>query len=213
MEIITVIITDDHVIFRKGVLALLNEISDVKVIGEASNGNELLALMKKQPADVILMDIKMPVMDGIEATKKVRELYRDTRVIALTMHEEISYFNRMMEVGASGFLLKKTNQDELREAILAVFKGETYVAEEFSGTLNPRPSPQIPKTDVVLTQREKEVLEMICQGKSNAEISRILGLSQRTIDGHRANLLEKTGAKNAANLVMYAVKHGLVREV
>lgn len=210
MEIITVIIADDHVIFRKGVLALLNEISEVKVIGEASNGNELLAMMKKQPADVVLMDIKMPHMDGIEATKRVKEQYPGSQVIALTMHEEISYFNRMLEVGASGFLLKKTNQEELRKAIKAVFLGEQYFAEEFAATIKPVEPAATPKTDVVLTQREKEVLEMICKGKSNAEISKILGLSPRTIDGHRAHLLEKTGAKNAANLVMYAVKNGLI---
>ena len=210
MDIITVIIADDHIIFRKGLLAVLNEISEVKVIGEASNGHELIEILKKQPADVILMDIKMPKMDGIEATMKVRELYPATRVIALTMHEEISYFNRMKEVGASGFLLKKTNQTELKKAILTVFSGGAYFSEEFMGNMEKPPLHHAPRTDIALTQREKEVLELICKGQSNAEISKYLGLSQRTIDGHRAHLLEKTGAKNAPNLVMFAIKNGLV---
>src|SRR5512137_3095782 len=112
MEIIKIIIADDHVIFRKGLFTILNEINNIKVVGEAANGNELLDLLKKTAADVILMDIRMPKMDGIEATKKVRALYPEIKIIALTMYEEISYFNKMSEVGADGFLLKKTNQDE-----------------------------------------------------------------------------------------------------
>jgi DNA-binding NarL/FixJ family response regulator len=113
MDIIKVVIVDDHIIFRKGLIAILNEIDDVKVVGEASNGHDALVLLKKQAADVVLMDIKMPRMDGIEATQKITERYPDIRVVGLTMFEEISYFNKMVESGAIGFLLKKTNVDEL----------------------------------------------------------------------------------------------------
>jgi len=110
MEIVTIIIADDHIIYRKGLRTVLNEISFVKVIAEASNGNELLDLLKKHKTDIILMDIKMPLLDGVEATKKVTEKFPETSVIALTMHEEIGYFNKMIEAGAVGFLLKKTNK-------------------------------------------------------------------------------------------------------
>lgn len=212
MEIIKVIITDDHIIFRKGLFTILNEINNIKVVGEAANGNELLDLLKKTAADVILMDIKMPKMDGIEATKKVRALYPDIKIIALTMYEEISYFNKMSEVGASGFLLKKTNQDELEKAILTVISDGNYYSEEFMSSLQKQQVPATgKKTDVILTDREQEVLELICKGMSNPEISKQLGLSQRTIDGHRARLFEKTGAKNAPHLVMFAIKNGLVK--
>ena len=125
------------------------------------------------------------------------------------MHEEIGYFKRMTESGAKGFLLKKTNQDQLEEAINAVFRGEYYFAEEFAFNVR-QINPASKKLNISLTDREKEILEYICRGYSNGEISKKLGLSQRTIDGHRARLFEKTGAKNAPNLVLFAIKNGLV---
>ncbi len=209
MKIIRVAIADDHIIFRKGLATILNEISMVKVVAETSNGYELLDYLKTRAADVILMDIKMPGMDGIVATRRVSEKYPDISVIALTMHEEIGYFNEMIEAGARGFLLKKTTQDQLEEAITAVFRGENYFAEEFAISVGKTSSS--PRVKIVLTDREKEILEYICKGFSNVEISKKLGLSQRTIDGHRARLFDKTGAKNAPNLVLFAIKNGLVR--
>lgn len=209
MEIISVIIADDHVIFRKGLATILNEIPTVKVVGETSNGHELLDLLKTQKADVILMDIKMPGMDGIEATKKVSAKYPATQIIALTMHEEIGYFNKMIEAGAKGFLLKNTNRDQLEAAINTVFEGENYFADEFVISVKkPNPSPAL--AHINLSARELEILDYICKGFSNPEIAKTLGLSQRTIDGHRSRLFEKTGAKNAPNLVLFAVKNGLV---
>jgi DNA-binding NarL/FixJ family response regulator len=211
MEIIKVMIVDDHIIFRKGLRTILNEIDEVKVVAEASNGNELLDILKKIQTDIIFMDIRMPVMDGIEATKKVSEKYPDIRIIALTMFEEVTYFNEMIEAGAAGFLLKKTTTAELKKAIDTVLKDDTYFSEEFiaSATRYPKVKPKDP--DVRLTDRELEVLDLICKGYSNVEIARFLGVSQRTVDGHRAHLFEKTGAKNAPNLVLYAVKNGLVK--
>lgn len=210
MEIAKVIIVDDHVIFRKGLFTILNEIDFVKVVGEASNGNELLELLKKQSVDVILMDIKMPVMDGIEATAKVTAKYPDIKVVALTMFEEISYFNKMIEAGASGFLLKKTTSEELEKAINLVLLDESYFSEEFMSSVNIHLKPKQKNPSINLTDREKEVLDLICKGYSNVEIASFLGVSSRTVDGFRAKLLEKTGAKNAPNLVMFAIKHGLV---
>jgi len=210
MDIAKVIIVDDHIIFRKGLLTILNEIDNIKVVGEASNGNELLNLLKKQATDIIFMDIKMPIMGGIEATKKVLAKYPDIKIIALTMFEEISYFNEMIEAGASGFLLKKTSTEELQKAIELVLIDESYFSEEFMSSVNKYIKPKQKNTNINLTDREIEVLELICKGFSNAEISKFLGLSPRTVDGHRARLLEKTGAKNAPNLVMFALKNSLI---
>lgn len=210
MDIIKLIIADDHIIFRKGLRTILNELDEIKVVGEASNGNELLDQLKHQPADVVLMDIRMPVMDGIEATRKVVERFPEVKVIALTMHEEIGYFNQMVEAGAYGFLLKKTNRDELQKAINLVMKGEYYFSEEFIAQAKTLSRPK-QKTMVELSDREEEVLELICKGYSNAEIGRYLGVSIRTVDGHRARLLEKTGAKNSPHLVMFAIKNGLIK--
>jgi DNA-binding NarL/FixJ family response regulator len=210
MEIAKIIIVDDHLIFRKGLLAILNELDNVKVVGEASNGSDLLELLKNQTTDIIFMDIKMPVMGGIEATKKVLAKYPHIKIIALTMFEEISYFNEMIEAGASGFLLKKTSTEELEKAIDLVLSDESYFSEEFMNSINKYMKPKQKDTSIVLTDREKEVLELICKGFSNAEIAKKLGVSTRTIDGFRAKLFEKTGAKNAPNLVMFAIKHGLI---
>ena len=211
MDIIKLIIADDHVIFRKGLRTILNELDEIKVVGEASNGHELLDQLKHQKADLVFMDIRMPGMDGIEATRKVCERFPDTRVIALTMHEEIGYFNQMVEAGASGFLLKKTTRDELQKAIHMVMEGENYFSEEFISHAQSLNRPRQKNPMIELTDREDEVLNLICKGYSNAEIGKHLGVSVRTVDGHRARLLEKTGAKNSPHLVLYAIKNGLVK--
>jgi len=211
MDIIRLIIADDHEIFRKGLRIILNELDEVKVIAEAQNGHEVFEILKHQKADLILMDIRMPVMDGIEATRKMTEKYPDVKVIALTMFEEISYFNQMIEAGAQGFLLKKTNKDELQRAINQVMEGENYFSEEFISNVNRNQRPASRIAGIELTDREQEVLELICKGMSNAEISKFLGVSARTVDGHRAHLLEKTGAKNSPHLVMFAIKNGLIK--
>ncbi len=209
MEIIGIIIADDHLIFRKGLRIVLNEIPFVKVIAEASDGNELLSILRKNTADIVLMDINMPGMNGIEATQKLKDKYPDTEVIALTMHEEIGYFNKMIEAGAKGFLLKKTTKEQLESAIKAVFYGETFFSEEFVLSTKPKYVAQ-KNTNIEISEREKDVLKLIAKGYSNQEIADKLFLSKRTVDGHKARLFEKTGAKNAPNLIMFALKNGLI---
>jgi DNA-binding NarL/FixJ family response regulator len=209
MEIATVMIADDHIIFRKGLRTVLNDITFIKVIAEVSNGVELLRAMQKEPADIIFMDINMPEMDGVAATLKIKEKYPQTAIIALTMHEGIGYFNRMIEAGADGFLLKKTTKEELEEAIKTVLEGENYYSKEFSSSLNINPV-QKKKVDIDFSKREIEILALICKGYSNNEMADELNISRKTVDGHRTRLLEKTGAKNSANLVMFALKNNLV---
>jgi DNA-binding NarL/FixJ family response regulator len=210
MEIIRIIIADDHIIFRKGLRTILNEVTDFKVVAEATNGIELLEILKNQEAEVILLDIKMPEMDGLKAAEIIAKQYPEIKIIALTMHEEIGYFNQMIEAGAVGFLLKKTNKDELETAIKAVMQNENYYSQEFITSINKYAIPN-KVSNIKLSQREIEVLELVCKGYSNLEISKMLDLSQRTIDGHRSRLFEKTGAKNAPNLVLFAVKNGLIK--
>ncbi len=210
MEIIGVVIVDDHLIFRKGLRIVLNEIPFVKVIAEASDGNELLSILRKNTADIVLMDINMPGMNGIEATQKLKDKYPDTEVIALTMHEEIGYFNKMIEAGAKGFLLKKITKEQLEAAIKAVFYGETFFSEEFVLSAKPNITPTRKNTFIEISEREKDVLKLIAKGYSNQEIAQKLFLSKRTVDGHKARLFEKTGAKNAPNLIMFALKNGLI---
>ena len=211
MQIIKLAIADDHEIFRKGLRIILNELDQVKVLGEAQNGHELMEILKNQEIDLVLMDIRMPGMDGIIATKKIVEKYPNTKVIALTMFEEIGYFNQMIDAGADGFLLKKTNKDELETAIMKVINGQNYYSEEFINKINRDQRPSRKLSDIELTDREQEVLELICKGMSNAEIAKFLGVSVRTIDGHRSNLIEKTRAKNSPHLVMFAIKNGLIK--
>jgi len=211
MDIVKIAIVDDHIIFRKGLRTILDEINNVKVIAEASNGFEFFDILKNNDIDVVLMDIKMPIMDGIEATKKATIKYPNLKIIALTMHEEIGYFNKMIDAGAEGFLLKKTTKDELEKAIINVMEGDNYFSEEFISNVNRKNKFNQKECPVVLSEREVEVLEFICKGFSNIEISKKLGISQRTVDGHRGRLFDKTGAKNAPNLVMYAIQHGLIK--
>ena len=187
----------------------MNEIADIKVVAEASNGQELLDILKDNRADIVLMDIKMPVMDGLEATQKVLKKYPGIKIIALTMHEEIGYFNKMIDAGAMGFLLKKTNKDELEIAINTVMANDNYFSQEFIANINKHTMSK-KTSNISLSEREHEVLELICKGHSNVEIAKLLGISQRTVDAHRSRLFEKTGAKNAPNLVLFAIKNGLI---
>ena len=160
----------------------------------------------KNPAEP---EFHQAVNEVAESLSIVLDKHPDTSVICLTMHEEIGYFNKMIDAGAQGFLLKKTNKDQLEAAIKAVYYGGNYFDEEF--VITPKQTTTIKKSQIKLSEREKEILEYICKGYSNAEIAKELNLSQRTIDGHKSRLFEKTGAKNAPNLVMYALKHGLVK--
>ncbi|WP_158275687.1 response regulator transcription factor [Marinilabilia rubra] len=209
-KIFKTVIVDDHKIFRTGLEYILNNLSCIKVIGEAGNAKDLFNLLKRSRPDLIFMDIKLPDTDGIETTKMVKEKFPDVNVIGLTMFSEIEYFNKMIEAGASGFLLKHTQEDELEEAIKTVMDGDYYFSKEFQANTLQNPILNKKKHSISYTKREIEILELIARGMSNHEIADQLNISVYTVDGHRRNLISKAGVKNSANLIFFAIQNGII---
>ncbi len=213
---IKIIICDDHQIFVEGLKALIKDSDKVTMIGEASNGEELLELEKLKDADVVLMDIFMPKINGIEATQKLKVIYPDIKVLGLTMVEEAKQISDMIKAGASGYLLKTSGRDELVQAIIKVHAGERYLSNEVSIKLldrmlnNNEPLQELTERNPPITKREHEIIQLIAQELTNEEIARKLNNSPMTIITHRKNLLRKLNVKNTAGLVRYAVQHGLV---
>lgn len=210
-NIISIAIVDDHKIFRTGLEVILNGISLFKVVGSYSNGKALLQGLALELPNVIFMDIKLPDENGVALTRLVKKKYPSVKVIALTMFGEIEYFNEMFDVGADGFLLKSTEAKELEKAVKEVVAGGTYFTKEFIGylSLKTNRNHDLP-VNINLSERELEVLKLICEGFSNNEIAEKLFISAHTVDGHRRNLIAKTGVKNAPNLVLFALKNGLI---
>jgi DNA-binding NarL/FixJ family response regulator len=211
MEKIRIIITDDHQLFRNGLKILLNAFQEFEVTGEASNGEEFLRILKNTPADVVLMDINMPEMDGIEATRKGLKLCPAIDIIALSMYGEEEYYYKMVDAGAKGFLLKDSDISEVKEAILTVRKGGSYFSQELLyHVIQKIKHREHESKSANLSRREKEILIKICEGLSNQEIAETLFISKRTVDKHRANLLGKTNSKNTASLILFAIRNKLI---
>lgn len=204
-------LVDDHKMFRSGLCFLLNDIPEIKVVGEASNGLEFLELAANEIIDVVLMDINMPGMNGLEATREALKLYPKLKIIVLSMHGEEAYYDQMVDAGVQGFLLKNSGVEELNAALQAVINGGTYFSQELLvGILDKKKQMQFQSEAVKLTQRELEVLKLICEGFCNTDIAEKLFISHRTVDRHRSNLLSKTGCRNSTSLVMYAVKNKII---
>lgn len=212
MSSINIIIVDDHSLFRNGMKLLLSTAGNFTVLAEASNGKEFLALLDTMTPDVVLMDIDMPEMNGIEATIKALERNPDLRIICLSMYGEEEYYYKMIEAGVSGFLLKNSDINDVKTAITTVYEGGKFFSQELLYNVVKNIKTTQSNQEVVenLSEREIEVLKQICIGLSNQEISEILHISKRTVDKHRANLLDKTNSKNTAHLVMYAIKNKLI---
>jgi len=211
MEKTRIIITDDHQLFRNGLKILLNAFPDFEVTGEASNGDEFLNLIRESPADVALMDINMPEMDGIEATRKALKICPAIDIIALSMYGEEEYYYKMVDAGAKGFILKDSDISEVREAILTVRKGGSFFSQELLYHVIQKIKHRENESKTAsLSRREKEILLKICEGLSNQEIAETLFISKRTVDKHRANLLGKTNSKNTASLILFAIRHKLI---
>lgn len=211
MDKIRIALADDHQLFRNGLKILLGAYSEFEVVAEASNGEELLKAIEVCPADIVLMDISMPGMDGAEATAQLSRLHPDVNVIALSMYGEEEYYYRMVEAGARGFILKDSDISEVHDAVIAVYRGGNYFSQELLYHVIRRiKNREQEEKSSSLSRREKEILLKICEGLSNHEIAGALFISKRTVDKHRANLLAKTGSKNTASLILYAIRNRLI---
>lgn len=206
-------LVDDHTLFRNGLRGLLERVGGCRVVAEAASGEEFLALLPDLQTDVVFMDISMSGIDGAETTRRALELRPDLHIVTLSMFGDEHYHTRMVEAGACGFLLKDSAIDEVLEAIRTVLSGGSYFSERLLESLSQHlktASGPAALNDETLSAREQEILVAVCQGLSNQEIADRLFISKRTVDKHRANILEKTGCRNTANLVVYAIKNGLV---
>jgi DNA-binding NarL/FixJ family response regulator len=209
MSTIKYIIADDHNIFRKGVKLSLSTDLQLQCIGEASDGNELLQMMENEAPDVVLLDIRMPNMDGEQAIKQIKEQFPQVKVLIVSMHEESHQILRMMKMGANGYLMKNADPEEMQRAIHAAVEKGKFLSEKVSAIL--LENVKTPKAKYVkLTEREIEVIKLICAQKNAQEIADQLFMSKRTVEGMRTTIMEKTDTKNMAGLVLYAVKNGLV---
>ncbi|MDO8929068.1 MAG: response regulator transcription factor [Bacteroidota bacterium] len=207
-----IIIVDDHTLFRNGLRILLNNLENYHVIAEAANGKLFLDLLETEAPDIVLMDINMPVMDGIEASAIAHEKYPDLKIITLSMYGEEDYYYKMVNAGVKGFVLKNSDIKEVKTALDVVYDGGSFFSAELLQTLvnSLKYSAKSNEFHTELSEREMEILILICQGMSNQEIADKLFISKRTVDKHRANILEKSESKNTAQLVVYAIKNRLV---
>lgn len=214
-EEIKIIIVDNHALFRGGLKSLLSQIPNFMVQNEAKTGMEFLNILKLYKPDIVLMDISMPEMDGVEATEKALEIYPDLKIIALSSYSDNVYYYKMIKAGVQGFVLKKTSVEELERAINEVHLGQNYFPQDILRNIilkiEKTGIDSIKNDNISLSQREKEVLQLICQGFKSNEIAKELFISPRTVDNHRNSLLFKTDTKNSAHLVMFAIKHHLVQ--
>ena len=209
-EVCRVLLADDHRLFREGLRGLLSVQSGIEVVGVAADGAELVSLTESVEYDVALIDIEMPVMNGLEAAEKILTAHPEARLVALTMHNDEAYYYRMVELGVKGFLLKNSDIDEVVCAVREVCAGGSYFSQELLDSLVSNLKESQVEAEPLLSEREMEVLPLICQGLSNQEIADKLFISKRTVDNHRANILEKSGCKNTAGMVVWAIKNGLV---
>ncbi|MFN6373898.1 MAG: response regulator [Chitinophagia bacterium] len=214
-EPIKVAITDDHALFRAGVKTALSAHKNIKMVAEAENGMQLLTILKHIQPDVILLDIQMPIMDGISTLPEIKKLYPDIKVIMLTMHNDHSMISKLMELGANSYLTKNSDSEVIHEAIKTVYEQEYFFNQLtnkalIDGLRTKRQAEASLPVDAKLTDKEISILRMICEEKSTKEIADLVDLSPRTVEAIRDKLKVKTGAKSLAGLVMYAVKSGII---
>ena len=207
---IKVIIADDHKIVLEGLSSLIEPEKEITTIGKALNGIEVMDILKENEADVVILDIEMPKMDGIETAKLIREQFPDVKILILTMYNEIGFIRKIAEAGAHGYILKNKGMEELITAIHAVFQDEEYFSEEVTKTMISSMRKKDMAGEVRLTKREKEVLPLIADGKTTKQISELLHIADTTVETHRRNLIEKTGVANSKALIRFAFENGYI---
>ncbi len=215
MKRISVLLADDHRLLREGIRSLLEKAGDIEVVGEASDGGDAVAKAQALSPDVVLMDITMPGMNGLEATRQIKSLRPNTKVLILSMHESNQYISQFLRSGASGYVLKDSAASELVGAIQAVYQGDAFLYPSIARKLLEEYMQKVQSGEESesydgLTGREREVLKMIAEGKSNKEIADLLSLSVRTVQAHRANLMAKLHMHDRTELVRYAIRKGLI---
>jgi len=215
MRPLKIYIADDHTLFRKAMVNLLRSFERIIEVKDAENGKELLALIRNDVPDVVLVDLQMPIMDGSEASSQIIQKYPDVKIIVLTMHDSNKFILHMMDMGVHAFLLKNTEPDELEQAIYAVADKDFYHNELVATVLRknvkdrqPGQRPNFEQAD--LTDREREILQLICQELTMKEIGQRLYLSENTVRNHRVNIMDKVGVNNIVGLVKYAYETGIV---
>jgi two-component system response regulator NreC len=216
MSRIRLLLVDDHEVVRSGLRMLLENEADLVILGEASNGKQALELVEKLNPDVVIMDITLPDISGIDATRQIKESHPNVAVVALTIHEDQQYFFEMLQVGASGYVPKRAAPDDLITAIRAAHRGEIYIypslAKLLVGDFLTRSDEEGAKETMSgLTPREQEVLSMLAEGKTNDEIAEMLTISTHTVARHRENLMGKLGLHSRSELVKYAIRQGLIK--
>ena len=209
----TIVLADDHRIVREGIRKLLETREDFQVVGEASDGEEAVRMVLEKKPDVALMDIWMPRLSGIDATRRIGKRGLDTKVLVLSMHESRTYVEEVLRAGAAGYIVKNAASQDLLNAIDAVCSGASYLSPTITQQVVDaiaRPGEAAPSGVSALTDREREVLQLIAEGLSSKEIAAMLGVSLKTVDSHRSNLMEKLDIHKVSGLVRFAIRAGLV---
>jgi two-component system response regulator NreC len=208
-RVVKILLADDHAIVRQGLKLILSAHPDLEVVGEAANGREAVELANKLRPDLVLMDVQMPELNGIEATRQMVAANPRTRILVLSMHKEAVYVREILRAGARGYILKDAIDTELLNAVRSVANGDGYISPALSGSLNDKAKDSGNPLDL-LSGREREVLLLIADGKTNKEIAARLNLSVYTVDSHRGKIMEKLNLHSAGELVRFAMKQGLV---
>jgi len=215
MKKIRVLIADDHDIVRTGVHHLLSQSDEIEVAGEAADGRAAVQMAEQLKPDVVLMDIAMPNLNGMEAAAQIARKHPAIGIIMLSMHEEVDYVVRALEAGVRGYLLKESAQEDLLRAVRTIHDGGTYFSAAIEQILSEHPGKELRARGLsdsyaMLTEREREILQLIAEGKSNKEAASVLGLSPYTIETHRTHIMQKLGLHNTAEIVLYAVRKKVV---
>ncbi|OMP79421.1 MULTISPECIES: response regulator transcription factor [unclassified Chitinophaga] len=214
---IRLVIADDHEIFRDGLALMLSRQPNINLVGQAGDGRELLELLETTAVDVVMTDLKMPLMDGITATRTLLQRFPHIRIIALSMFDEEELIVEMLEAGAKGYLLKNADKQEIVEAITSVFDDKIFYCRQTSSKLasmivRSRFNPYRDAHPIIFTDREKEIIRLICLQYTAQQIGEKIFLSKRTVEGHRTRILEKMNVKNTAGVVVFALKNNLISE-